>query len=92
MLKASPRGNVVLVKGDPGRDVNLVGIDDAAGGDVIRVQAGAGCVLHRRIRACDLVVVVVGATGDVQHRVVVGGRADHNCGGREERRNHLEIC
>ena len=94
MLKASPGCNVVLVEGDPGRDVDLVGVDDAAGGDVVRVQARAGRVLHRRrIGVCDVIVIRAGdATGDVQHGVVVGGGADHHCGWREERGNHLQIC
>ena len=92
MLKASPGCNVVLVEGDPGRDVDLVGVDDAAGGDVVRVQARADCVFHR-IGACDVIVIRAGgATGDVQHGVVVGGGADHHCGWREERGNHLQIC
>ena len=90
MLKASPGCNVVLVEGDPGRDVDLVGVDDAAGGNVVRVQARAGRVLHRRrIGACDVIVI---RAGDVQHGVVVGGGADHHCGWREERGNHLQIC
>ena len=94
MLKASPGCNVVLVEGDPGRDVDLVGVDDAAGGNVVRVQARAGRVLHRRrIGVCDVIVIRAGdATGDVQHGVVVGGGADHHCGWREERGNHLQIC
>ena len=73
MLKASPDCNVVLVKGDSGGDVNLVGIDDAAGSNVIRVQASAGCVLHRRIRACDVILIEAGATGDVQDGMVFSG-------------------
>ena len=94
MLKASPGCNVVLVEGDPGRDVDLVGVDDAAGGNVVRVQARAGRVLHRRrIGACGVIVIrAADATGNVQHGVVVGGGADHNCGWREERGNHLQIC
>ena len=93
MLKASPGCNVVLVEGDPGRDVDLVGVDDAAGGDVVRVQARAGRVLHRRrIGACGVIVIrAADATGNVQHGVVVGGGADHHCGWREERGNHLQI-
>ena len=50
MQRAPPSSNMVLVKADSGRDVNLVGIKDAASRNVIRVQAGHDRVL-RRIRA-----------------------------------------
>ena len=45
MQRAPPSSNMVLVKADSGRDVNLVGIKDAASRNVIRVQAGHDRVL-----------------------------------------------
>ena len=99
MQRAPPSSNMVLVKADSGRDVNLVGIKDAASRNVIRVQAGHDCVL-RRIRAdwrlvfIKAIVVLVGDGGKVRHGVGgggVSGGADHNRGGREERVNHLQI-
>ena len=73
MLKAATSSNMVLVKTDPGRDVNLVGIDDATGRNVVRVQASARCVLHHRIRARNVILTRACGTRNVHHWMVVSG-------------------
>ena len=73
MLKAATSSNMVLVKTDPGRDVNLVGIDDTTSRNVVRVQASARCVLHHRIKARNLILIGACGSCSVHHRMVVSG-------------------